>query len=382
MSPADRQRERDLRPRSVGRPGAMRRWRRALSAIPQDLFLILASLVVPRLSRAGERRAARVFGWLASRRIWCYRRRAEENVELAFGRGAAAAFGPAERKAIARRSFDHQALVATDYFWFSRGAGRFEARCEAGDDTIRRWLDGRGAGFLVTAHLGNWELASRMVASRGRRIWSVFRPFGSGLVSRRMKAFRESCGQFVIPRDGAMRGVLRALKAGDAVGMVLDQHVDGRDGGVYLDFFGVPASFSPVVGAVAHKLRVPVLVCAMVRDEARDRYVFRSIREFTAEETAAAEPLKITRGVAAALEEAIRRWPEQWLWSYRRWKRWPPGDDPSRYPSYAREDPLAPPFGRAGGAGARPPGGGACGDGRNLVASTAFATAVPSQPPS
>ena len=344
---AERQRQRDLRPRSLARPGPLRRLRSALAAMPQDFFLLLALLVVPRLSRAGELRVARLLGWVSSRRIWRYRRRAEENVGLAFGRGPA---GAAERAAVVRRSFDHQALVATDYFWFLRDPDRFARHCEIGDETARRWIEGRFPGFFVTAHLGNWELAAQLVASRGRRLWSVFRPFGSGAVSRRMRAFRESRGQFVIPRDGAMRGVLRALRAGDAVGMVMDQHVDGRDGGVYLDFFGVPAGFSPVVGAVAGKLRLPVLVFAMARDEARDRYVFRTVREFTAEETAAAGAAAVTEGVVAALEEAIRRWPEQWLWSYRRWKRWPPGDDPARYPSYAREDPLAAPVGGAGGA--------------------------------
>lgn len=336
---AERRRRLDLRPRDSGRPRFSRRFGAALAAIPQNLFLRLALLVVPRLSRAGERRLARACGWLVSRRVWRYRRYAEENVGLAFGRGPAAA----GRRALVRRSFDHQALVVADCLWFLRDPDRFAAYCEIGDETARRWIEGRFPGFFVTAHLGNWELAGQLVASRGRRLWSVFRPFGSGCVSRRMRAFRESRGQLVVPRDGAMRGMLRALRGGDAVGLVLDQHVDGRDGGVYLDFFGVPAGFSPVVGAVAHKLRLPVLVFAMAHDEARDRYVFRTVRELTAEETAAADPLETTKSVVAALEEAVRRWPEQWLWSYRRWKRWPPGDDPSRYPSYAREDPLARP---------------------------------------
>ncbi len=346
---AEAQRERDMRPRRR-RAKPLRRLRAALASVPQNFFLFLALLVVPRLSRKGERRVARVFGWLFSRRIWRYRARAETNANIALG----ATTTEAERRRIVRRSFDHTALVTMDYFWFMRGgADRFERYCEIGDETVRRWIDGRGPAFFVTAHLGNWELASRLVASRGRRLWSVFKPFGSGAVSRRMKAFRESCGQGVIPRDGAMKGVLRALREGDAVGMVLDQHTDARDGGIYLDFFGLPASFSSVVGAVAHKFRVPVYVCAMALDEERDRYVFRSVRGFTAEETAATDPTEITRGIAAALEGMIRRWPEQWIWSYRRWKRWPPGDDPSRYPSYAREDPLAAPVGAAAAAAAR-----------------------------
>lgn len=359
-----RQRERDLRPKHG--PTRLQRFRAAVASVPQNALLALALLVVPRLSRKGELRLARVLGWLASRRLWRYRRIAEENLRIAFGRE----LGEKERRALARRSFDHQALVALDYFWFSRDDGRFARFCEIGDETARRWIEGSFPGFFATAHLGNWELGGQTIASRGRHSWAVFRPFGSGAVSRRMQAFRESRGQSVIPREGAMRGVLRALRAGDAVGIVLDQHVDGRDGGLYLDFFGLPASFSPVVGAVTHKMRLPVLVFAMARDEARDRYVFRAIREFTAEECAASEPDDVTRGVAAALEQVVRRWPEQWLWSYRRWKRWQPGDDPSRFPSYAREDPLAPPF--------RPP----ADAGRTESANSPLATSTASVSPS
>ena len=209
---------------------------------------------------------------------------------------------------------------------------------------MRRWVEGDFPGVFVTAHLGNWELAGLYIASRGRRLWSVFKPIGSRTVARRLRKFRNGCEQRVIPREGAMTGVLRALRARDVVAMVLDQHVDGRDGGVYLDFLGLPAGFSPAVGTLAHRLRVPVLVAAGVRDWDTDRVVIRIFREFTAEETAAMEPEALTRAIADAIAGMILRWPEQWLWTYRRWKRWQPGDDPKRFPWYAKEDPLATPF--------------------------------------
>ena len=107
---------------------------------------------------------------------------------------------------------------------------------------------------------------------------------------------------------------------------------------------GLPAAFSPAVGTLAHRLRVPVLVAAGVRDWESDRVVLRSFREFTAEETAAMAPDELTRAIADAIGGMILRWPEQWLWTYRRWKRWQPGDDPKRFPWYAKLDPLAPPF--------------------------------------
>ena len=203
---------------------------------------------------------------------------------------------------------------------------------------MKKWIEGDFPGVLVTAHLGNWELAGLRIAASGRRLWSVFKPLGNRAVARRMRRFRGGCGQRVIPREGAMVGIVRALRARDLVAMLLDQHVEARDGGVYRDFLGTPATFSGAVGVLAHRLRAPILVAAAVHDGARDVYVMRSIREFTAEEVAATAPDALTDGIVRALEEMVLHWPEQWLWMYRRWKRWCPGDDPARFPRYARLD--------------------------------------------
>ena len=316
-------------------------FRRALAAIPQNFFLWLGSAVVPLLSRRREMRLARAIGRFLCRPGFRWYRYARTNVDIVYG----ASKTEEEKERVVRASFENVARVLTDYFWFARRTQeRLERHCEIGDETVRRWIEGDFPGVFVTLHLGNWELAGLYIASRGRRLWSVFKPIGSRTVAHRLRRFRNGCEQRVIPREGAMSGILRALRARDVVALLLDQHVDPRDGGVYLDFLGLPASFSSAVGTLAHRLSVPVLVGAAVRDEARDKVVLRSVREFTAEETAAMQPDAITRGIADAIAEMVLRWPEQWMWAYRRWKRWQPGDDPKRFPWYAREDPFAPPF--------------------------------------
>lgn len=314
--------------------------RRTLAAIPQNLFLWLGSLLVPALSRRAELRLARLIARLLCRPCIRWYRYARTNVDLVYGNS----IPESEKERIVRESFESSSRVLVDYFWFARRTQeRLDRHCELGDETTRRWVEGDFPGVFVTAHFGNWELAGLLVASHGRRLWSVFKPLGTRAVARRMRRFRSGAGQRVIPREGAMVGVVRALRARDVVAMVLDQHVDGRDGGVYLDFLGTPASFSPAVGTLARRLRVPVLIAAMVYDAERDVYSLRAVREFSAEETAATEPEAITRGIVSAMEHMIQYWPGQWMWAYRRWKRWQPGDDPKRFPWYAKLDPLATP---------------------------------------
>ena len=320
---------------------AWRNVRRCLAAIPQAVLLGVGLLVVPHLTRAGERRLARVIAWLLCRPAFRWYRYARTNVDLVFGDR----LSPAEKDRIVRESFRSTALVLTDYLWFShRTKERLARHCEIGDDTVRRWVEGDFAGTFVTAHFGNWELAGLKVASCGRRLWSVYRPLGCAAVARWMRRFRDRAGQRTLPREGALRGVLRALRSRDVVALLLDQHVPVEEGAAYLDFFGLPATFSTAVGTLSHRLRTPILVCTAEHDAARDAYVLRAVREFSAEETARTSPLDLTRGIVRAYEDMIRRRPGQWMWSYRRWKRWQPGDDPNRFPWYAREDRFAPPF--------------------------------------
>lgn len=306
-----------------------------MTAAVQNLLLRLGTAFVPMLSRRGELRLSRFFAWCLCHPVFRFHRYAAANVDLVYG----ASMTPAEKAALVRDSFRSAALVLMDYFWFARHTTeRLAKHVEVGDETMERWIAGRFPGVFITAHIGNWELAGLAIAERGRRLWSVFKELGSPSVSRRMREFRGSGGQRVIPRSGALAGILRALRARDVVALLLDQHVDLSDGGEYRDFLGTPATFSSAVGPIAAKLRVPVLVAAMIRDPARDVYVMRAVREFKAEETAAMAPDALNAAIVGALEEMVRRWPGQWFWMYRRWKRYRPVDDPSRFPWYAKPE--------------------------------------------
>jgi KDO2-lipid IV(A) lauroyltransferase len=127
----------------------------------------------------------------------------------------------------------------------------------------------------------------------------------------------------VIDRKEAPKKVLRALRSGKAVGIVGDQNV--RRGGVFVDFFGKPASTARGTALFALRTGAPVFLGMAKRlpgSPQRYRVTFELV-EFEASGDMERDVLRLTEAHTKYLEEQIRRAPEQYFWQHRRWKTRP-----------------------------------------------------------
>ena len=310
----------------------LRKIRRGVHTTLELMIIYVINAVVTRLSRRGELRLAATVGSALFRTARRTRRIAMANLDIVFRDSKSAA----EKRDIAKASFVNAAQILFDYFWFSRDSkNRIALHCVCDDPVIDEWIKGDFPGFIVTGHIGNWEVSGNFVSGCGRKIWSVYRPIGTQKTLDRLSRFRRSTGQQIIPKEGAATGILRALRNGDLVALVMDQHSDLREGGIYLDFFGLPATFSNLCGVIANRLKVPVCVACVKYDAERDKYGVHSYGVLNAEEVTALTPEQITAKIAALIGKMILDNPTQWLWGYRRWKRCPADGDLSRYPFYA-----------------------------------------------
>ncbi len=331
MSDAGDNERRNARRRRRERARAVRD---ALISPFQCFLLLLALWIIPALPR---RREVALGRWLGRRLASMNRFRsiALANLDLAYGDRKTAE----EKKALHLSSMEHLGMIVLDYFWFSRHTHERVAKlCRAGDETIERWISGSFGGSFISAHLGNWDLGGVFVADSSRVLWSVYKPFGTGMATKMLARFRSCRGQRVIQRRGAIAGVMRAIRSNDLTALLLDQHVAPADGGIYVPFFGVPATVSGAVGVLSHRLGSPILITAMIHDEETDTYVLRTFREISGEEAGERDPDSLTREIAEVIQRMVEAHPEQWLWSYKRWKRIPKGADASLYPFYAKPD--------------------------------------------
>ncbi len=186
----------------------------------------------------------------------------------------------------------------------------------------------RGKGVLVvTGHLGAWELSSYFHSLMGFDMGLVIRRLDNPLVDAFVNRIRCLHGNRVIHKDDFARGLISSMRAGETVGILMDTNMTPPQG-VFVPFFGVEACTASGLARVALKTDASVLPGFLLWDEVREKYVLRfgPVMELVRSHDAEADVLANTAAFTLAIEQAIRRNPEQWLWMHRRWKTRPAGD--------------------------------------------------------
>jgi KDO2-lipid IV(A) lauroyltransferase len=185
---------------------------------------------------------------------------------------------------------------------------------------------GRGV-VLASGHIGNWEVHGLVHGWLFGAIGVVARPIDDPALDARLVAFRSSGGNSVVYKERALGQVLRMLRGGRGVALLLDQNVAAEDG-VFVDFFGRPAATTTVAAALAAKTGCAI-VPSYPRMTADGRYLLTYEPAIVWDPTTPRERgiFRITQQLAHRLEQWVREAPEQWLWMHRRWKTQPgPGE--------------------------------------------------------
>ena len=181
---------------------------------------------------------------------------------------------------------------------------------------------GRGVLF-ATAHLGNWELSAFAHALMSAPMSMVVRPLDNPLIDALVERRRAFSGNRPVFKKDFARSILKALAANEAVGVLIDQN-SSLDGGVFVDFFGVPACSGAGFAKLAAHSGAAVIPGFALWSETERRYVLR----FYPPIPATGDSARDTQAFQAHLEGVIREHPDQWLWIHRRWKTRPPGAPP------------------------------------------------------
>jgi len=180
---------------------------------------------------------------------------------------------------------------------------------------------GKGVLF-ATAHLGNWELSAFSHALMAEPMSVVVRPLDNPLIDRMVETRRALSGNQLLSKRDFARSILHALRANQAVGVLVDQN-SAMENAAFLPFFGKLACTNLSFARIAARSGAGVIPGFAVWDETERRYVLR----FYPAIEMTGEPVEDTQRIQASLEAAIREYPDQWLWIHRRWKTRPPGED-------------------------------------------------------
>lgn len=227
-----------------------------------------------------------------------------------------------DRRRIAHQSMIHiaKALFEAPAIWYGP-----EAR-------LRRWLRdpetarrlgsavGQGGTIVLCPHIGSWELAGMFCTQVGR-ITSLYKPQKGTLDSLILEG-RARLGAKLVPTTGAgVRALLQALRDKEMIGVLPDQDPP-LGSGVFAPLFGIPAHTTELVSKLASRTGSPVWFCYAERLPWARGFRFHAtplpVSSITDAEDGAA-------ALNRAIESVLTHLPEQYWWSYKRFRRLPKG---------------------------------------------------------
>lgn len=175
----------------------------------------------------------------------------------------------------------------------------------------------QGKGLIIlTPHMGCFEIASLYYATR-HPVTVLYRPPKLEWLQPLLEVGRVRGQVTLAPTDlGGVRTMFKALRRGETIGILPDQ-VPGEGEGVWADFFGRPAYTMTLVGRLASSTGAAVMLAAAIRLPQGKGFElwFEPMSEGMP-----TEPVAAASFINAAIEGLVRRWPEQYLWSYNRYK--------------------------------------------------------------
>lgn len=247
-----------------------------------------------------------------------------DNLKVAFGDQ----YTESQRDQIVRGVYQHFCMMLMEILHIPRKLhpttwrDRITLVGQEKSHVLDRLLDG-GPVIMLTGHYGNWEMAGYLFGVFGFPPNSVARTLDNPYLDRFLKSFRERTGQKMIPKNGGYDEMLEVLRGGKLLSFLADQ--DAGQNGMYVDFFGKPASTHKAIALLAIEHHAPVVVGYARRVGPGFRYeVGCDVIIDPDELTGTADDARlITQRFTTALEMIIRRDPSQYLWLHRRWKHQP-----------------------------------------------------------
>ncbi len=286
------------------------------------LVVRLAVCVMQGLSLSAARKAGEFLAWLAYRLDRRHREVARDNLRHAFpGR-----YDEKELCEVVQATYRHFCTVLIEIVHLPRtlhiNNWRYHLNAINGKALVECLLSGRPL-LIVTGHFGNWEMAGYVLGLLGFTTHAIARPLDNPYLDVFLRRFREKTGQKILAKHGDFENMQALLESGGVIATLADQDAGRR--GLFVDFFGRPASTHKAIALLALEHRVPMAVTGTYKVGQPMNYEFVTEDIIFPEEYDGVPDAvrQITQRFTSALERLVRRAPEQYFWLHRRWKHQP-----------------------------------------------------------
>lgn len=222
---------------------------------------------------------------------------------------AAGGLAPAEARRRARASYRSYARMIVDTLWIHAiGLDEmFEHGQIAGVQRLNDTRDAGSGGILVMVHFGSWDIAASLALAAGHAVSSVMAPVGPPSTTALLAWSRRAKQMQLYTPAAAARGLIRALRHGRLIGLLVDIPEGGPT--TIVHYCNGPVSFSTGPASLARLTGAPIVPVGCWRTD--DGYILEIHEPFHGAQRADGDA-EIMQRIATVLEPDVHRLPEQW----------------------------------------------------------------------
>jgi KDO2-lipid IV(A) lauroyltransferase len=284
------------------------------------------------------RRTTLVLAWLGGTFLYCvpmFKKLVVSNLKVAFPEK-----GPKELNRIAHASFMNSVLCCLDFSWFSDSPDqitKYVPHPVIHDKCVEENLK-KGSGLIIcTGHLGNWDLEGLSYTTHFPEVpfAVIARTYPNPFLAGILAGARKSLNNVVIASKGAVKEMIKHLKRGYFFATLTDQNTRVRNGGLFVNFFGLPVPTSRTPAMFARKMDVPLVVTFCIRHGCNYEMIFEDLPKKLEEYK---DDQELMQALMDLTEKYVRLYPEQYLWFYKRFQNIPREASPElikKYPYYS-----------------------------------------------
>jgi len=181
---------------------------------------------------------------------------------------------------------------------------------------------------LVTGHIGNWEMLGAGLQRHFQKLVALAYKQENKKINQILKNIRNASGIEIIHHNDPTRNFVKAIKSHKILAFLVDQNTI-RKRGIFVDFFGIPAMTVTFPAKLAVKHKKPIIFAYTVFDEDTKTYnCFLSEIEYKQIDDEKKLICEITKAYTKKIEEVVKKYPDQYLWTHKRWRTRPKGEPP------------------------------------------------------
>ncbi len=290
--------------------------------IHKNRIISLLSLFIQKISHNSIMNAGRLLGLAGYALNLRHRRIVLSNLRFAYPQ-----WSRSKVRTMARRIFQNMGVILLEICQLSFISKKdiLSRVCVKGEDNLLNAINSEKGVIFISAHMGNWELSLLHC--------SYYIQSGIVLVASRIRLkmldkwihrLRSSSGNILIDKKGALPAMVKALRKGGALGLLVDQSTK-RSEGVNVAFFGHKVTATPVVAMLAIRYNCIVLPAFCVREkDGNYTLIYKKPLRVKKTDDLKTDITSYTQVMTDIIENIVREYPDQWFWFHKRWKRYYP----------------------------------------------------------